>query len=191
MSAPKSRHSDDRNSQMASLALLKPVPVPWSSCPPCWPGLVATCSISTSSRLLARGLEGPGVHPEQQDGDAHGAEQPAVEHNAVGEDRHAGRHDEREVRRRRHVDAMAFVSASMVTGGDDIAAVATVTFERGHRPTLVCAGAGGLVGAATREPNGPPVLVLGVLAVPILVASLDVRDLLEVVLRGRIRRDAP
>jgi hypothetical protein len=45
MNAPKNRQSDDRNSHMASLVLLTPIPVAGAS----WPASTTSCSDGTAT----------------------------------------------------------------------------------------------------------------------------------------------
>ena len=88
-----------------------------------------------------------------------------LEHRGVAEDRQAERQDEREERRRRQVDAVP-VAVAVVGRSPPRRRRRPSSLERRDR-------AGGRVGAAGREPHEATLLVLGVLAVPEVVARVD------------------
>ena len=172
MNAPKNRPPTTRNSQIASLLLLTPVLVvvavvlgvrrrrrrPRSGGDD---GLRHQCaSVGVGSGSVDGSIAQP-VSPKNADDDADREQPPVLEHEAVAHDRQAEREDERPVRRRRHVDAVR-LDADRGCGRHRRRA----TGGQLHQPALV---------------------VLGVLAVPELVAVRDDRDLREVVL-GRRRR---
>ena len=123
MNAPKKRQSDDRNSHIASLALVTPV---WVAC-----GVVAVASWPVRPGTSSRGLLGgdlldrrhqrlrpsPGSRPQANMPNS-SSEQPGdrarvlVEHRGVAEARAARAATiERVVRRRRHVDAVPVACA--------------------------------------------------------------------------------
>ena len=151
MNAPKNRHSDDRNSHIASLALVMPVLV--SACP-CDDvravgvvvGRSARARSAPSSVLRRAGLERPGVHAEQQHDHARDREPQVLEHRGVAEDRQAEREDR--------------AGSTTATAGGCCAGSC-----RSRR-------AGAVVGAAGGQLHQPALLVLGVLAVPEVVAGL-------------------
>ena len=141
MKAPKNRQSDERNSHIASLALVTPVGVgrgrrgraagtAGSS--------LGVCSTVASIGVVQRpacghaplqssgscpGLEAPGEHAEQEHEQTRGSRASGfAEHGRVAEERAAQGEDERVERRRRHVDAVTVPWRRCAVG-------------RGRRPT--------------------------------------------------------
>ena len=159
MNAPKNRQSDDRKSHIASLVLLTPVAVSW----PCasWPG--STTSVRRAGRRPDPSSSAPSwgsmphaYIPNRTTSAPIGTSHSVLEHRRVPEDRQAESEDEREVRRRRHVDAVpvavpfATVLVAPVTAGG--------TFLDRDRGTA-------------RNAHRVAALVLGVLAVPEVVRA--------------------
>src|SRR5581483_5063434 len=121
-----------------------------------------------ASVLLTQRLVAPPEDAGQDDDPTDGADPPVVD-GTEAHDHDAEAGQGREVRRGRHVDAVA-VPVLVVL----LVLRVLLDFAR----------------AAGRDAHEAAVLVLGVLAVPEVVAGVDHRDLGEVVL-GRRRRDGP
>ena len=212
MKAPKKRQSDDRNSHIASLALVTPgvrcrscrcrgrrpsassdgVPAASSTVDRRW-SRRGSARWLPSRRLLGPGLDAPRVHAEQDSsrpgiratrsrgtprrsrGTAGRARGPAGSTTATA----CGCRGRRRARRGSPPQSSVAVAVAVPP-----APAATAPRPVARRRHSV------VVGAARRQPDQPALGVLGVLAVPQVVARLDLRDLGEVVL-GRRRRDRP
>ena len=104
MNAPKNRQSDERKSHIANFVLLTPVLVAWAS----WPASATSCAGGTATWSMVTapsGVRCPTRMPNRTTrapiGTSHG-----LEHGRIAEDGQPESEDEREVRRRRHVDAV-------------------------------------------------------------------------------------
>ncbi len=179
MSAPKKRHSDARKPHMPELAGVD-----------AGDGVVVVAGGGRVGGVADRrlhqcssrqGLVAPSEDAGERDDPADGGDPPATgpEVDAAVPDEHdADAGERREVRRRRHVDAVAVVVAMTVVVAVTVTA-AIMGGRLGDRRRLV--------GPAGRDAHQATVLVLGVLAVPEVVAAMDHRDLGEVVFRRRVR----